>query len=112
MTASEGSLLGSASELAGQVAFITGAAHGQGRATALAMAREGVRVAALDVARPLAYPGYPMGSSDELETLAEECRALGTECLTFAADVRDDDAVGSAVGATVETVRPDRYPVQ
>ena len=30
------------SELAGQVAFITGAAHGQGRATALAMAREGV----------------------------------------------------------------------
>ncbi len=103
MTASEGKPFGSASELSGQVAFITGAAHGQGRATALAMAREGVRVAALDVARPLAYPGYPMGSSHELETLAEECRALGTECLTFAADVRDDDAVGSAVGATVET---------
>ena len=56
------------SDLAGQVAFITGAAHGQGRATALAMAREGVRIAALDVARPLTYPGYPMGSADELET--------------------------------------------
>ena len=51
----------------GQVAFITGAAHGQGRATALALAREGVAVAALDVARPLAYPGYAMGSSDELD---------------------------------------------
>jgi NAD(P)-dependent dehydrogenase (short-subunit alcohol dehydrogenase family) len=41
----------------GQVVLITGAAHGQGRATALAFAREGARVAALDVARPLAYPG-------------------------------------------------------
>src|SRR5262249_15668042 len=47
--------------LAGRVAFITGAAHGQGRATALALAREGVSVAALDVARPLAYPGYTLG---------------------------------------------------
>ena len=91
-----------ASELAGQVAFITGAAHGQGRATALAMAREGVRVAALDVARPLAYPGYPMGSSDDLESLAHECCGLGGDCLTFAADVRDDAAVGAAVSATVD----------
>ena len=90
------------SELAGQVAFITGAAHGQGRATALAMAREGVHIAALDVARPLAYPGYAMGSTDDLETLAGECRGLGVECLTFAADVRDDTAVSAAVSATVD----------
>ena len=53
----------------------------------------GSDVAALDVARPLAYPGYALGSADDLETLAEECRALGVECLTFAADVRDDAAV-------------------
>ena len=39
------------------------------------MAREGVRIAALDVARPLAYPGYAMGSADDLESLASECRA-------------------------------------
>jgi NAD(P)-dependent dehydrogenase (short-subunit alcohol dehydrogenase family) len=89
------------SELAGQVAFITGAAHGQGRATARAMAREGVRIAALDVARPLAYPGYAMGSADDLESLADECRALGVDCLTFAADVRDDAAIGAAVDAVV-----------
>jgi NAD(P)-dependent dehydrogenase (short-subunit alcohol dehydrogenase family) len=43
-------------DLAGQVAFVTDAAHGQGRASAMALAREGVRIAALDVARPLAYP--------------------------------------------------------
>jgi NAD(P)-dependent dehydrogenase (short-subunit alcohol dehydrogenase family) len=91
-----------APDLAGQAALITGAAHGQGRASALALAREGVKIAAVDVAKPLAYPRYPMGSSGELESLAEECRKLGVECLTFAADVRDDDAVRSAVFASVE----------
>ena len=91
-----------ADDLAGQVAFITGAAHGQGRASALALAREGVRIAALDIARPLAYPGYPMGSVSELETLAQECRSLGPDCLTVGADVRDDTAVSAAVSATVE----------
>ena len=84
-------------DLAGQTALITGAAHGQGRASALALAREGVRIAALDVARPMTYPGYPMGSADDLETLAQECALLGVDCLTFAADVRDDAAVSFAV---------------
>ena len=88
-------------ELAGQTALITGAAHGQGRASALALAREGVRIAALDVARPMSYPGYAMGSADDLETLAQECRSLGVDCLTFAVDVRDDVAVTAAVRAVV-----------
>jgi SDR family mycofactocin-dependent oxidoreductase len=87
--------------LKGRVALITGAAHGQGRASALALAREGAHVAALDVARPLAYPGYALGTSADLETLATECRTLGVEGLTFAADVRDDAAVTAAVEETV-----------
>ena len=37
-----------------RVALVTGAAHGQGRVTALALAREGYAVVALDVAKPLA----------------------------------------------------------
>ncbi|MHB1421980.1 MAG: mycofactocin-coupled SDR family oxidoreductase [Gemmataceae bacterium] len=90
-----------ANELAGRVALITGAAHGQGRAAALALAREGAHIAALDVARTLEYPGYALGSPDSLATLAEECRRLGVECLTFAADVRDDNAVSAAVHETV-----------
>ena len=49
-------------EFSGKVAFITGAAHGQGRAMALALAREGAGIAAFDIARPLSYPGYQMGS--------------------------------------------------
>jgi SDR family mycofactocin-dependent oxidoreductase len=88
-------------EFANKVAFITGAAHGQGRATALALAREGARIAGFDIARALSYPGYTMGSSDELESLAEACREVGSECVTFAGDVRDDTAVSRAVDATV-----------
>ena len=84
-------------EFAGQVALITGAAHGQGRATALAFARAGAHVAALDVARPLAYPAYGMGTSGDLASLAREVEALGVPVLTFAADVRDDGAVAAAV---------------
>lgn len=90
-----------ANELAGRVAVITGAAHGQGRASALALAREGAHIAALDVARTLDYPGYALGSRQALETLAEECRRIGVECLTFIADVRDDKAVSAAVDETM-----------
>jgi SDR family mycofactocin-dependent oxidoreductase len=89
-------------ELAGQVALITGAAHGQGRAAALALAREGGHIVAIDVARALAYPGYGLGTTAELDSLRAKCRALGVECLPFAADVRDDAAVSAAVGASVE----------
>jgi len=88
-------------EFTGRVAFVTGAAHGQGRASALALAREGAGIAALDVAKPMSYPGYPMGSSADLDSLARECRQLGVECRTFTADVRDDRAVTAAVDATV-----------
>jgi NAD(P)-dependent dehydrogenase (short-subunit alcohol dehydrogenase family) len=60
-----------------------------------------VRIAAVDIARPLGYPGYALGSANDLESLAKECQALGVECLTFAADVRDNAAVGAAVNAVV-----------
>jgi SDR family mycofactocin-dependent oxidoreductase len=88
-------------EFTGKVAFVTGAAHGQGRAAALALAREGAGVAAFDIARPLSYPGYGLGSPDDLASLAAACRELGAECLTFAGDVRDDAAIAAAVDATV-----------
>ena len=89
-------------ELAGKVAFVTGAAHGKGRAVALGLAREGARIAAFDIARPLSYPGYGMGSRDDLESLARACAETGSECLTFAGDVRVDADVTAAVSGTVE----------
>jgi SDR family mycofactocin-dependent oxidoreductase len=89
-------------EFTGKVAFITGAAHGQGRATALALARAGASIAGFDIARPLSYPGYEMGTSDDLKSLAAACDELGAGCLTFAGDVRDDAAVTAAVNTTLE----------
>ena len=81
------------------VAFVTGAAHGQGRETSLALAREGYDIVALDVAKQLSYPGYELGSSDDLEALARDCP---TECLTVVADVRDDAAVKAGVAEAIE----------
>ena len=84
-------------EFGGKVAFITGAAHGQGRATGLALAREGASILAFDVARPLPYPGYAMGTSGDLESLAAECASSGAACEPFTGDVRDDAAITAAV---------------
>ena len=42
--------------------------------------RAGYDIAALDVAAPLAYPGYAMGTPDELESLAAECPAACADC--------------------------------
>jgi SDR family mycofactocin-dependent oxidoreductase len=87
-------------EFAGKVAFITGAAHGQGRATSLALAKAGAWIAAFDVAKPLAYPGYALGSEDDLRSLERACAEAGSKCLGFEGDVRDDAAVTQAVEST------------
>ena len=92
-----------APELAGQVALITGAAHGQGRAAALALAREGVHDRGPrrgPAARPI--PAIPWARRPTSTRWPTECRALGVECLTFAADVRDDAAVTAAVQSTAD----------
>ena len=90
------------SDLKGKVALITGAAHGQGRATALALAGEGVHIAVLDVAKQLDYPGYALGTSEALEALVSECQALGVNALPLVSDVRDNPLVAQAVAWTIE----------
>src|SRR3954471_24328009 len=83
--------------LKGKVAFITGAAHGQGRATALALAREGVDIIAFDIAQTLRYPGYTLCSQDDLIKLKDECAKLGVKCLTVLGDVRKSNEIATAV---------------
>jgi NAD(P)-dependent dehydrogenase (short-subunit alcohol dehydrogenase family) len=88
-------------EFRGKVAFITGAAHGQGRASALALAKLGAAIVAFDVAETLPYPGYGLGSSSELQSLQQECEALNAQCLISKGDVRDAHAIATAVEATL-----------
>ncbi len=89
------------SDFENKVAFITGAAHGQGRAAALALAREGADIVAFDVAKKIEYPAYAFGSSEELLSLEKEVEALGRKAVIAAGDVRDDASVTAAVEKAV-----------
>ncbi|TAL34581.1 MAG: NAD(P)-dependent oxidoreductase [Spirochaetes bacterium] len=93
-----------AGEFQGRVAFITGAAHGQGRAVALAFAREGAHVVGFDVAKNIEYPAYTFGTGEELESLRKEVESLGQKALVFAGDVRDDAAIMAAVNGTIASL--------
>ena len=90
-----------ARDFEGKVAFITGAAHGQGRAVALALARQGASIVAFDLARRLEYPAYALGTSAELESLQAEVRALGAKAQVFTGDVRVDADIGRAVDGAI-----------
>ncbi|MBL6456494.1 glucose 1-dehydrogenase [Belnapia sp. T6] len=74
----------------GKVAFVTGAASGIGRATAIAFAAEGARVAILD------------RSEAALRDTAEAVRTAGGEVLAIACDVSKPELVEAAVARTVE----------
>jgi SDR family mycofactocin-dependent oxidoreductase len=74
----------------GKVAFITGAARGQGRAHAVRLAAEGADILALDLAGPLpAGVPYEAATPDDLAQTAKEVQALGRRVLTHQGDVRD-----------------------
>ena len=88
-------------ELAGRVALITGAAHGQGRAMALTLARAGADIVALDVGTELSYPSYAQGTTAELESLVDEITKIGKRAMPAVADVRDSAAVQRAVDAAI-----------
>lgn len=88
-------------EFENKVAFITGAAHGQGRAVALSLAQEGADIVAFDIAKKLEYPSYEFGTGEELLTLEKEIEALGRRAVIAAGDVRDDAAVTAAVDKAI-----------
>jgi len=88
----------------GKVAFITGAAHGQGRAVALALAAAGAHIVGYDIAQQIEYPGYELGSPEDLCTLQREVTAAGRDVLVFSGDVRDDGAIATAVADTMTTM--------
>ena len=76
--------------LEGKGALVTGGASGIGRATALAFAREGARVAVADILEEAA------------QNTVSEIKAMGGQALAIACDVTDDDAVKAMIAATVD----------
>jgi (+)-trans-carveol dehydrogenase len=75
--------------LAGQVAVVTGAARGQGRSHALALAKEGASIIALDACAPIATVPYPLSTKADLEATAEQVEALGRQVIHGVVDVSD-----------------------
>jgi NAD(P)-dependent dehydrogenase (short-subunit alcohol dehydrogenase family) len=88
--------------LSHKVAFITGAARGIGRATALAFAKEGADLILLDVPGELLGVPYSLGSSSQLDYTATICREAGANVLTYQADVRNLVALQHIVKLALE----------
>lgn len=85
--------------LDGKVAFITGAARGQGRSHAIALAREGAEIIALDINRQIESVPYAMATPGDLAETAKMVEELDRRIVTQEADVRDHGAVKAAVEA-------------
>jgi SDR family mycofactocin-dependent oxidoreductase len=83
--------------LAGRVAFITGAARGQGRSHAIKLAEEGADIIAVDICAQIGTVQYPMATRDELDRTAEAVDTVGRRIVTIEADVRDADGVSAAL---------------
>ena len=83
--------------VAGKVAFITGAARGQGREHAVRLAEEGADIIAIDVCEDIDTVGYPGATDADLADTAELVEKSGRRIFTAKADVRDLAALRSAL---------------
>lgn len=88
--------------LDGKVAFVTGAGRGQGRSHAIALAREGADIAAIDLCAPVATIPYPLATAEDLEETRRAVESVGRRCLATAVDTRDTAALEAAVTAAVD----------
>jgi SDR family mycofactocin-dependent oxidoreductase len=88
-------------KLEGKVAFITGAARGQGRSHALRLAEEGAAIIAVDICRQLDTVPYPMPTPEDLAETVAQVEALDRRIVAVQADVRDSAALRGAVARGV-----------
>jgi SDR family mycofactocin-dependent oxidoreductase len=89
-------------DFSGQVAFITGAAHGQGRTHARKYAENGADVVVTDIGHNVDTVPYDLGTMDELEETAGLVEEQGQQALVRQVDVRDEAQVEAAVGEALE----------
>jgi SDR family mycofactocin-dependent oxidoreductase len=73
----------------GKVAFITGAARGQGRSHAIRLAEEGADIIAVDIADQVTSVPYPMATPEDLAETVKEVEAMDRRIVATQADVRD-----------------------
>jgi SDR family mycofactocin-dependent oxidoreductase len=82
--------------LENRVAFITGAARGQGRAHAQRLARDGADIIAVDICADVPTMDYPNAAPEDLAETARLVEAAGRRVVARQADVRDQDALRKA----------------
>lgn len=85
----------------GKVAFVTGAARGQGRAEAVRLAEEGADIIAIDFCEQIPTAGYPMSGPEDLAETVRLVEATNRRIVASKADVRDLEGMGAAVDAGV-----------
>jgi len=83
--------------LEGKVAFLTGAARGQGRSHALRMAEEGADIIAVDLCSQIETVPYGMATPEDLAETVRQVEALDRRIVATRADVRDSAALRAAV---------------
>ncbi|KUH67767.1 3-ketoacyl-ACP reductase [Mycolicibacterium novocastrense] len=81
----------------GKVAFVTGAARGQGRSHAVRLAEEGADIIAVDLCENINTIGYPMATPEDLEETAAFIEKTGQRVYTAKADVREAAQLKAAV---------------
>jgi (+)-trans-carveol dehydrogenase len=87
--------------LDGKVAFVTGAARGQGRSHALRLAQEGADIIAVDITSQIGTVPYAMSTPDDLQETVKEVEALDRRIVAAQADVRDFAALKQQLDAGV-----------
>ncbi|MHA7664901.1 mycofactocin-coupled SDR family oxidoreductase [Mycolicibacterium sp. HS_4_1] len=89
----------SAGRVAGKVAFITGAARGQGRSHAVRLAEEGADIIAVDLCEDIESIGYPMATPEDLDETRNLVEKTGQRIVTAHADVREVTQLRTALEA-------------
>ena len=100
-----------AGKLEGKVAFITGAARGQGRSHAVRLATEGADIIAVDICAQVGSVAYPMATPDDLAETVKEVEALDRRIVARQADVTPSKLIGHHNPARVlrEDYSPDNF---
>lgn len=91
-----------AGRMQGKIAFVTGAARGQGRSHAVRLAEEGADIIAVDACAGIAtVDKYPLATREDLDETVNTVEKLGRRIVASVADVRDAEALAAALDAGV-----------